>query len=158
MIKFGRLVCCLFVLMATTVGAQSNVSALHTADTPPSSPSAFQTPHGEVTQFTYKFVVPAGKCVVVSGPQAFHPAGARLPFLLDEFSQWRLTTASVKASGKPVGLTLFANGLGLASDSEGVASFPDGLLLTGPTLTVQVFNPSPLPQWAYVVVQVERGR
>ncbi len=148
--------CAAFVLfaLAAPVAAQSNVSAPHAFEAAPSSPSSFLTPHGEVTQFTYRVVVPAGKCVVVTGEQWFHPGGPRLPFALGEFRQARLTTASIKAAGKSVGLTAFANGIAVATDGDGVAGFPDGLLLNGPTLTVQVFNPSSLPQWAYLVVQV----
>lgn len=119
-----------------------------------SSPSAFQTRHGEVTQFTYRLVIPAGKCVELTGEQWLHPGGARLPWLID--GRALVTTAQIKALGKPVGLTLFTNGLAIAGDGDGLVTFRDGLLVSADLLTVKVYNPTPQAQWAYIVLQVEK--
>ena len=124
-----------------------------------SSPSAIRTAHGEVTQFTYRLVIPAGSCLSLTGEQWLHPGGARLPWPIGVapfVAAARLTVAQVTTIGKPTGLTLFVNRFAIATDSSQVVTYPDGLLLSGEVLTVQVYNPTATAQWAYVVMQVQR--
>ena len=104
-------------------------------------------------QFVYRVLVPAGKCVPVTGTPTWDGPALPLRNVWGPQAQITVTSASVKTLGKPVGLSLLLNGEVLATDSDGVAHFPDGgLAVSGQFLAGSVYNASPSVAWAYVVV------